>query len=309
MQTKTLLLSAIMALASASLASEHEHENRNDNLGDVPLLAQSTNDNVQGTFPDQKLLSIPAPVARQEGGGSPFDDELDARSPHVRSPTYSAAGPAVKLELKDDGEHQVEERDAPKINELIHAAIPDSVKRAILDDPKAAEFLAKELSGTNVPRWYAKLADSVTNYDATITPPPTMTVQGPEEIVDYWISSLLSYQSMISSRLSELVSLASSESREASRLSSEASSKSTYATHETDSQLLTSAWSESNQAATMSYEASSISSFAASASQAVFSAFDDEDEQNGASSSTDMTLVLGSSIVGAVVCLGFAIAL
>jgi hypothetical protein len=278
MQTKTLLLSAIMALASASLASEHEHENRNDDLGDVPLLAQSTNDNVQGTFPDQKLLSIPAPVARQEGGGSPFDDELDARSPHVRSPTYSAAGPAVKLELKDDGEHQVEERDAPKINELIHAAIPDSVKRAILDDP-------------------------------TITPPPTMTIQGPEEIVDYWISSLLSYQSMISSRLSELVSMASSESREASRLSSEASSKSTYATHETDSQLLTSAWSESNQAATMSYEASSISSFAASASQAVFSAFDDEDEQNGASSSTDMTLVLGSSIVGAVVCLGFAIAL
>ncbi|KIW67152.1 hypothetical protein PV04_06424 [Phialophora macrospora] len=304
-----------MALASASLASEHEHEIRNpqnDNFGDVPLLAQSTDDNIQGPFPVQKLLGIPGPVARQDGGGSPFDDELDARSPHIRSPTHSAAGPAVKLELKDGGEHQVDGRDAPKINELIHAIIPGHVKRAILDDPKAAEVLAKELSGTNVPRWYARLAETVTNYDATITPPPTLTVRGPQqEIVDYWIASLLSYKSMISSQLSDMVLLASSESREASRLSSEASSKSTYATHYTDTNLATSAWSESTKAATMSYEASSISSFAASASRAVFSALDDEDEQSRASSSSskDMTLVLGSSIVGAVVCLGFAIAL
>ncbi|OCT51603.1 hypothetical protein CLCR_08896 [Cladophialophora carrionii] len=311
MQSKTFLVSALVVLASVSLASEHEHENRdshNDNFGDVPLLAQSNNDNVEGPLPVQKLLSFPAPVARQDAG-SPFDDGLEARSPHAPGPAHSAAEPAAKSQVEDEGAHQVDAQALPEIGESIHFAAPDSVKRALLDDPRAAELLAKESSGTDVPQWYARLDEDATDYDATITPPPTMTIQGPQqEIVDYWISSILMYKSMISSQLDEMILLASSESREASRLSSEASSLSTYATYHTDSQLQTSAWSQSNQAATMSYEASSISSFAASASEAVFTAADDEDEQSAASS-TDMTLALGSSILGAVVCLGLAIAL
>ncbi|EXJ58616.1 hypothetical protein A1O7_06043 [Cladophialophora yegresii CBS 114405] len=303
MHSKTFLVSALVAFASVSLASEHEHEHENrgshnDNFGDVPLLAQSTNDNVQGPLPVQKLLSFPAPAARQDTG-SPFDDELEARSPHAPS--------AVTPQSEDDGAHQVDARALPGLSDLVH--VPDYVKRAILDDPRAAELLAKELSGTNVPQWYAKLDEGATNYDATITPPPTMSIQAPEqEIVDYWISSISMYQSMISAQLDEMVLLASSESREASRLSDSASSLSTYATGITDSQLETSAFALSNQAVTMSSEAASIFSFAASASEAVFTSVDDEDEQSGASS-TDMTLALGSSIVGAVVCLVFAIAL
>jgi hypothetical protein len=325
MQTKTFLLSAILALSTASLASEYEHKDRrqNDNFGSVPHKPRT---NVASPISVQKLLAVPQMAAqlakkeaepeaiftlssridqetiqvRQAGGGSPFDNDLDVSSP-------------AKLELKDHDEYHIVARAPSKISEVIESAIPADVKKALINDPKAAESLAKEFSGKSVPQWYAKLPASVTNYYSTITTPPTMTgyvSKGPaQDKVDDWISNVQSYSARLASQISAMSSVAASESREAKRLSKEASSRSSWATHHSDKQVQTSAWSEAKKAATMSYAASSLSSYAASASRAVFSPHKDDKKTSQGASTTDMTLALGSSIVGAVLCLGFAIAL
>ena len=62
MQTKTLFLSLVLALAFASVASEHELEDRspqNDNFGNVPPTAQTVDRVVQRRFSAQQLLDIP----------------------------------------------------------------------------------------------------------------------------------------------------------------------------------------------------------------------------------------------------------
>ncbi|KAJ9606997.1 hypothetical protein H2200_009008 [Cladophialophora chaetospira] len=220
-----------------------------------------------------------------------------------------AAEPAGQLEVKDDNEHHVVARAGSKISEAIESAMPANVKNALINDPKAAASLDKEFSGTKVPQWYAKLPASVTNYYATITSPPAMTssvAKGPEqEKVDDWVAKVQSYKSKLAPELSAMSKAAVSESREAKRLSEAASKNSKAASKNHNDRLQTTAWSEAKKAATMSHDASTKSAYAAAASRAVFPS---GKKHNGASN-TDKSLALGLSIAGAVVCLGFAVAL
>ena len=189
--------------------------------------------------------------------------------------------------------------------------MPADVKQAMLNDPQAAESLAEEFSGTSVPEWYAKLPASVIDYYATITAPPTMVVDAVHSPVDDAISDVRSLENSVGSDLSAMSLSASSESVEASRWSKEASSNSKVASKHSDSQLAASASQLSLLAVTQSVDASSQSVYAASASRALFKDLDDEEVQaTGVPSSAGaMNLALGSSVVGAVLTLVFALAL
>ncbi|KIW31908.1 uncharacterized protein PV07_03496 [Cladophialophora immunda] len=251
--------------------------------------------------------------ARQDGGGSPFDPELYLRSPNNADSKFS-------IELKQPAmfgsnavdEHHLQARQDARISDEIQAAMPAEVKDAMLNDPDAAESLANEFSGGSVPQWYARLPASVTNYYATITPPPTMTgyainepTNDPErQSLDSWVASIQGYKDLIAS----VSRAAASESDSARRMSRAASEKSKWASEERDGQLQTSAWEQSRLAVSMSRHAAVESSYAASASRTAYG----KNAQTGQGSGTttsDVRLALGSSIVGAVVCLGLAFGL
>ncbi|OAP60811.1 hypothetical protein AYL99_05813 [Fonsecaea erecta] len=252
--------------------------------------------------------------ARQDGGGSPFDPELYLRSPDDADTALSIElmQPAVAGSNAID-EYRLEARQDPKISEEIQAAMPAEVRDAMLNDPDAAESLAKEFSGGSKPRWYARLPASVTNYYATITPPPTMTgyaikeatTNDPEkQSLDNWVASIQGYKDLIASVSRD----AAAESDTARRLSRAASEKSKWASEERDGQLQTSAWEQSRLAGSMSRHAAAESSYAASASRSAYGKKAQTGQGSGAFT-TDVRLALGSSIFGAVVCLGLAFGL
>lgn len=282
-----------------------------------------------------EIVECPSNVAaRQSGGGSPFDNDLQAQSSPVDSsdfhsinegdtssdtaePSYSiAAAPTGQLEQKDD-DHEVVARAGTKISEIVQSAMPADVKKALVSDPKVVDSLANAFSGTKVPQWYAKLPASVTNYYATITTPPTMTgtVSGTmtstaskapgQNNVDDWVAKISSYKSALRPELSAMSAKAVSESREAKRLNQLAVSASKVATKNKNGALMTTAWSEYKKAATMSHDTSSLSAHASQASAAVFS----KKKHNAGAPLTDKRWALGSSVVGAVVCVGIVVAL
>ncbi|KAH0844692.1 hypothetical protein AYO21_01986 [Fonsecaea monophora] len=251
--------------------------------------------------------------SRQDGGGSPFDPELNLRS-------SDETDSSVNAELVERGEirsnavdkNHLEAREDARISDEIQAAVPAEVKDAMLNDANAAESLANEFTSGSVPQWFAQLPASVTNYYATITPPPTMiayalrdaTIDPERQSVENWIASIQSYKELIAS----VSRAASSESDSARRLSKAASEKSKWASEERDGLLQTSAWEQSRLALSMSSHAAVESSYAASASRTVYDRKAEDGEGNGAYTG-DARLALGSSIVGAVVCLGLAFGL
>ncbi|KIW95154.1 uncharacterized protein Z519_03738 [Cladophialophora bantiana CBS 173.52] len=327
MQSKLVLLSAILACGSASLASENKDKRSplpiqkilampnlpaelrksatntdkrcftisGDNCGDTlefPACAGDTNSaecvlNSKCVITLQDCLPEAKVQARQGGGGSPFDPELF-------------------------DEQRIEARQEPRISDEIQSAMPAEIRNAMLNDPNVAESLANEFSGSSVPQWYARLPASVTNYYATITPPPTMigyAVKAPtddpqRQSVDDWVASIQSYKNLIAS----LSRAASSESQSARRMSRAASEKSKWASEEMDGQLQTSAYEQSVLAASMSRDAALESSYAASASRTIY-AKNVPTKQGGSASTSDTRLAFGLSIVAAVVCLGLAFAL
>ncbi|KIX94425.1 uncharacterized protein Z520_09811 [Fonsecaea multimorphosa CBS 102226] len=242
--------------------------------------------------------------ARQDGGGSPFDPELSQRSPDDVEPTLS-----ILVDSNAVDEVPLETRQDARISDEIQAAIPAEVRNAMLNNPDAAESLANVFSGGSKPQWFARLPASVTNYYATITPPPTMTgyvikdtTNDPErQSLDNWVASVQYYKDLIASASLS----AASESDYARRMSRAAEEKSKWASEEEDGQLQTSAWEQSRLAASASTHAAAESSYAASASRTVYG----QKAQIGQGSTADMQLAFGSSIVGAVVCLGLAFAL
>lgn len=317
MQSKALLCCTSLAFTASTLATSTDTS--------APEKEYSIT-NVAGTL---VLLDAPAThLGKREEyltKQAPLGNGLQARSPQSEDPIHTVITTVTAtvteaiteaatstVELLGRNVRELEARDSQEISEVIEAAMPAEVKKALVDDPNAAESLAKEFSGTSVPEWYAKMPASVTNYYATITPPPTMTgyaaaVSAPgvgdtDSALRDWVSKVKSYESNIQSVVAAKSKSAASESKEASSLSVKASSMSKDANQRSDQALVTKAYDESNLAVAKSHQASVQSSLAASASLAVFG--------NGSpASASDTTLALMSSVVGAAVCLGFALVL
>lgn len=248
------------------------------------------------------------------GGGSPFDGSVLARSPTHPEASYSTvAAPSAKLELKDDSKPHITARAPGQISEQVRAAIPGSVREAMLNDPNAAQSLANEFSGNSFPQWYAKLPSTVKNYYATITSPPTMSeiatqkaimqrLQDPKPLLDAWVASIRAYKSQISTFSAE----AAQHSREAKQLSKAARSKSIQASIDQNGGLATSALRQSVTASVWSSVAASESRLAVTASRAVDRV---DDRIEASASSGDVKLAFYSSMFGAVACLLLAIGL
>jgi hypothetical protein len=269
-------------------------------------------------------------VSERDGGGSPFDEEPGLVPfpgplpfpPYVSKrsaePNFSiATAPAIKVELRTEATNHIMAREQEDISEEVESAMPASVKSALLNDPDAAESLAKEFSATTAaPQWYANMPGEVKNYYATVSSPAMMSAVAattitvttePNHLVEDWISSIKSYQSEISS-LSED---AASHSRHASALSNVAHSHSTHAAKIRSSALAATARMESISAVSESQFAVAESTSASVASKAVHGMEEaiDRNDSVGLASSLDTKMALVFSSVGAGACLALALVL
>lgn len=277
----------------------------------------------EGDNPDEVDCPEEDSPHKDKGGRYHSKSDLLARASEDGVVFPAASNHSPKLELKDESARLVGVRRAKSIGEEVDAAMPDSVQKAMLNsDPEVvAQSLAKEFSGDSFPQWYEGMPASVKTYYATITLPPMMHalatnepavtankhlhVRRSDPVVDGWVSSVQSYESLISS----LSSAARSRSEMASALSRTASSNSRRATSLRDASAATTASLQSLLASSQSQLASSESQAARSASSAVYNAQDNSSKPSDAGPARFRSLVLYSSMCGAVACFLLALIL
>ncbi|EXJ85269.1 hypothetical protein A1O3_05944 [Capronia epimyces CBS 606.96] len=269
-----------------------------------------------------RLIECPSDALpfKETAGEPPLYPDPSPRDP--KSTSSFAPAPSPKLELKDQMPELFGASRSKSIAEEVDAAMPDSVKEAVLnqDSEIAAQALAKELSGNPLPQWYENMPASVKNYYATITTPPMMSVMATDEptvsannhrivrrsdpTVDAWVSSIKSYESQISA----LSMAARSHSRNAKALSIDARSNSRRATSEGNTELQTTASLQSVMAQSLSQQAVSESRVAQSASKAAY-AVTDKPSTASAAIARYANVAWYSGTLGAVACLLMALVL